>query len=169
MPSVVFAADYIKEGGIPAKCRNRHESYSNTDAAGHSDKRCRGADHRLSSDVYCSTAREGGLSARRNKRRVRRCRYINATSACVRSTHQLKRRLDLPPSLGLFALAPLFQGASLLSGLDNGFVAVGIEQLAGVVVDVDFLHSHGIMLLFHRAAATADGTAHAGTSEPFPK
>jgi len=45
----------------------------------------------------------------------------------MRSAHQLKRRLDVPPSFGLFPLALLFQGASLLSGLDNGFVAAGLE------------------------------------------
>src|SRR5512132_141044 len=78
-----------------------------------------------------------------------------AGSAHVRATHQLQRRFDLPPSLGLFALALLFQGGGLLRGLDNGPVAVGVEQLPCVVVDIYFLHSHGVMLLFsarsHRA------------------
>jgi len=45
----------------------------------------------------------------------------------VRSTHQLERGLDLPPGFSLFALTLLFQGASLLSGLDNGFVAPGLK------------------------------------------
>src|SRR5262249_57531045 len=116
MPSAAFAANYIKEGGIPAKCRNRHETFSNADAAGRLVERCRGADHPLSSDLYCSAAREGGLSARRNeRRRARRCRHIGATSACVRSTHQLERGLDLPPGFSLFALALLFHAPSLFT------------------------------------------------------
>ena len=28
MPSAAFAANYINEGGIPAKCRSRHETYN---------------------------------------------------------------------------------------------------------------------------------------------
>jgi hypothetical protein len=80
---------------------------------------------------------------------------VAATSAFVGAAHQLQRRFNVPPSLGLFGLALLFQCASLLSGLDDGLIAVSIQQLPRVVVNVDFLHSHGVMLLFsersHRA------------------
>jgi hypothetical protein len=41
----------------------------------------------------------------------------------------------------------LFEGSSLLSGLGDGLVAMRFQQLPGVVVDFDFLHSHGVMLL----------------------
>jgi hypothetical protein len=108
--------------------------------------------------LSCAAGTNRRPSARRGKRgRARRCLGAGAPSACARSAHQLKRRFDVPPSFSLFALALLFQGASLLSGLDNGFVAAGLQQLARVLVDVDFLHSHDIVLLFVRAAATADG------------
>jgi hypothetical protein len=34
------------------------------------------------------------------------------------------------------------------SGLGNGLVTVCFQQLPRVVLDFDFLHSHGVMLLF---------------------
>ena len=47
------------------------------------------------------------------------------------------------------SLWPCFsRAASLLSGLGDGLVAMRFQQLPGVVVDFDFLHSHGVMLLF---------------------
>jgi hypothetical protein len=78
-----------------------------------------------------------------------------AASACVRPAHQLQGRLDVPPGFGLFALALLFEGTSLLRGLGNGLVAVCFQQLPRVVLDFDFLHSHGVMLLFFGATGTA--------------
>jgi hypothetical protein len=78
-----------------------------------------------------------------------------AGSACVRPAHQLQGRLDVPPGFGLLALALLFAGTSLLRGLGNGLVAVCFQQLPRVILDFDFLHSHGVMLLFFGATGTA--------------
>ena len=69
-------------------------------------------------------------------------------SAFVRPAHQLQGIFDVPPSLGLLAVALLLEGTSFLSGLGNGLVAVRVQQLPRVVLDFDFLHSHGVMLLF---------------------
>src|SRR5499426_1846485 len=66
-----------------------------------------------------------------------------ATSAFVRSAHCLQGRFDVPPRIGLFACALLFAGTSFLRGLGNGLVTVCFQELPGIVVDVDFLHSHG--------------------------
>src|SRR5262249_37037598 len=66
-----------------------------------------------------------------------------ATSAFVRSAHRLQGRFDVPPSIGLFACALLFEGTGFLRGLGNGFVTVCFQELPGIVVDVDFFHSHG--------------------------
>src|SRR5206468_22313 len=82
---------------------------------------------------------EGGVAGKR---------YV---STFVRPAHQLQGRFDVPPNLGLLVIALIFEGASLLSGLDNGLVAVRFQQLPGVVLDFDFLHSHGVMLLFFSA------------------
>src|SRR5260370_32752044 len=75
-------------------------------------------------------------------------RYV---STFVRAAHQLQGGFDVPPNLGLLVIALIFQGTSLLSGLDNGLVAVRFQQLPGVVLDFDFLHSHGVMLLLFGA------------------
>jgi hypothetical protein len=79
-----------------------------------------------------------------------------AASAFVRPTHQLEGRFDVPPGFGLLAVALLFERRGLLSGLGNGPVAVRFQQLPRVVVNVDFLHSHGVMLLSFIATGHAD-------------
>jgi len=48
-------------------------------------------------------------------------------SADVRTAHQLERRFDMPPSFGLLVFTLLFVGTSLLSGLNNCFVAVRFQ------------------------------------------
>src|SRR5262249_34184753 len=68
-----------------------------------------------------------------------------AASAFVRPAHQHKGGFDMPPGFGLFAFTLLFEATSLLSGLGKRLVAVGFKELPGVVVDVDFLHSHGVI------------------------
>src|SRR5262245_40111231 len=86
--------------------------------------------------------------------KVRRARA--ATSAHVRPAHQFEGRLDVPPGFGFFVLALLFQHTRFLRGLGHGLVAVCLQQLPGVVVDFDFLHSHGVMLLSSNATGTAE-------------
>jgi hypothetical protein len=60
----------------------------------------------------------------------------------------------MPPRFGLVVFTFFFEGESPLSGLGNGAVAVRFQQLPGVVMNVDFLHRHGVMLLFFGATAT---------------
>jgi len=43
---------------------------------------------------------------------------------------------------------PLFERESPLSSLGDGLVAMRFQQLPGEVMNVDFLHQHGVMLLF---------------------
>ncbi len=76
-----------------------------------------------------------------------------AGSTFVRPENRLQRCLDMPPSFGLLAFTFLFEGDSLLSGLGNGPVAVRFQHLPSVVMNVDFLHHHGVMLLFFGATA----------------
>jgi hypothetical protein len=78
-------------------------------------------------------------------------RPLAAGSTFVRPAHRLQRCFDMPPSCGLLVLTFLFEGESPLSGLGNGPVAVRFQQLPGVVVNVGFLHQHGVMLLFFGA------------------
>ena len=91
-------------------------------------------------------------------------RPLAAGSAFVRPAHRLQRCLDMPPRFGLVVFTFFFEGESPLSGLGNGAVAVRFQQLPGVVMNVDFLHRHGVMLLFfgatrqqHRAIRRAQG------------
>src|SRR5262245_48956716 len=51
----------------------------------------------------------------------------------------------MPPGFGLLAVALLFEGRSFLRSLGDGLVAVRFQQLPGVVLDFDFLHSHGVI------------------------
>src|SRR5262249_46991875 len=74
-------------------------------------------------------------------------RYSAGSSALARPLHQLQGRFDAPPCFGLFLFASLFAGTSLLRGFSDGLVTVRFEQLPRIVLDVDFLHSHGVMLL----------------------
>src|SRR5436190_1605693 len=74
------------------------------------------------------------------------------SSAHVRAAHQLQCRFDVPPGFGLFVLTLLLQGTCFLSGLGHGLVAVRLQQPTRVVLDFDFLHSHGVMLLSSSAA-----------------
>src|SRR5262245_45253948 len=61
----------------------------------------------------------------------------------------------MPPGFGFFVLALLFQSTRFLRGLGHGLVAVCLQQLPGVVLNFDFLHSHGVMLLSTDATGTA--------------
>src|SRR5262245_38047352 len=88
--------------------------------------------------------------------RARSARPRAATSAHVRPAHQFQGRLDMPPGFGFFVLALLFKSTRLLRGLGHGLVAVCLQQLPGVVLDFDFLHSHGVMLLSSNATGTAE-------------
>jgi hypothetical protein len=75
-------------------------------------------------------------------------RSAAVNSTFVRPAHQPHGCFDVPPSLGLLALALLLEVASLLSGFGYGLVTVSFQQLPRIVLDFDFLHSHGVMLLF---------------------
>jgi hypothetical protein len=74
----------------------------------------------------------------------------NVSSACVRPAHQPHRRFDAPPGFGLLAVALLFAGTSSFRGFRNGFVAVRLQELPRILVNLGFLHSHGVILLIHR-------------------
>jgi hypothetical protein len=74
-----------------------------------------------------------------------------ATLAYVRAAHQLQHCFDVPPSFGFLVPAFLFEGTSLLRGLDNCQVTMRLQQLPRVVLDFDFSHFHGIPLLFFAA------------------
>src|SRR5215472_10070629 len=80
-------------------------------------------------------------------RRVRRAAF----SALVRTAHQLERRLDVPPGLGLFIVALRFEAGRLLRGFGDRLVTVRFQELTRVVLDFDFPHYHG-NLLFCSAA-----------------
>jgi hypothetical protein len=68
------------------------------------------------------------------------CRSARPTSTLVWPAHQLERGLDSPPGPGIFAVTLLFERTGLLSGLGNRLGAMRIEQLAGIIVNVRFLH-----------------------------
>src|SRR5262249_28759988 len=74
-------------------------------------------------------------------------------SACVRAAHHLDGGFDMPPGLGLLPIALLFEGRCFLRGLGDGLVAVRFQQLPGVVLDFDFVHSHGVI-----SSSACDGT-----------
>jgi len=52
------------------------------------------------------------------------CHLVTEISAYMCPAHQLQRRFDPSPSIGLFAFALHFEAASFLSGFDKGFVTV---------------------------------------------
>jgi len=80
--------------------------------------------------------------------------HLAAGSTFVRPAHHLQRCLNMPPSFGLLLIPLLFERESPLSSLGNGRVAVRFQQLPGEVMNVDFLHQHGVMLLFVGATVT---------------
>src|SRR5262245_11699127 len=88
---------------------------------------------------------------RRSGAATLRCQQIllpvGRYSAFVRPAHQLERRFDVPPSFGLFACALLFVVTSFLRSLGNGLLAMCLQELPGVVVDIDFVHPHGAISL----------------------
>jgi hypothetical protein len=51
----------------------------------------------------------------------------------VRPTHQLERRFDLPPSLGLFVISFFFERSSFFGSYDDGFITARFQQLLGVL------------------------------------
>jgi hypothetical protein len=68
-------------------------------------------------------------------------------SAQVRAAHQLQGGLDVSPGFSLFPLALFLVGVSPLSGLDDRHLPMGLQQLARVIVDVDFSDPHDAVLL----------------------
>jgi len=68
-------------------------------------------------------------------------------SAQVRATHLLQGGLDVSPGFSLFPLTLFLAGASPLSGLNDGHVPMGLQQLARVIVDFDFSDPHDVVLL----------------------
>jgi hypothetical protein len=67
---------------------------------------------------------------------------IAATSACVRPSHQLQGCFDSSPSFSFFRLTLLLKGSSLLSGLNDRHLAMGIKELSGIVMNLDLSHPH---------------------------
>jgi hypothetical protein len=70
-----------------------------------------------------------------------------ATSAYVRPSHLLQGCFDTSPRFGFFRLTLLLEVSSLLSGLDDCHLAMGLKQLSGIVMDVDLTHPHDAVLL----------------------
>jgi hypothetical protein len=79
----------------------------------------------------------------RAQRRPKNFYLPTAISARVRATHQLQGCFHVSPGFGLLRLALLFAGASLLSGLDNCLLPMGLKQLSRIILDFDFSHPHG--------------------------
>jgi hypothetical protein len=67
---------------------------------------------------------------------------IAATSAYVRSSHHLQGCFDTSPSFRIFRLTLLLEAPSLLSGLNDRHLAMGLKQLSGIVVNLDLFHPH---------------------------
>jgi hypothetical protein len=63
------------------------------------------------------------------------------------SPHQLQGCFNTSPSFGLFRLTVLLEAASLLSGLDDRHLAMGLKQLSGIVMDFNLSHPHDAVLL----------------------
>ena len=61
----------------------------------------------------------------------------------------------MPPNLGIFFFAFHFESASFLRGLDDCLGTMCFQELSRVVMDVDFVDSHGVMLLFCASEHTA--------------
>src|SRR5207249_826176 len=74
-------------------------------------------------------------------------RPTTATSARVRAAHQLQGCFNVSPGFSLLRLTLLFAGASLLSGLNNCHLPMGLKQLSGIILDFDFSHPHDAVLL----------------------
>jgi hypothetical protein len=55
----------------------------------------------------------------------------------MRSAHELQDRFDVSPSFGLFRVTLLLATARALSGLNNSPVAIGLKELAGIIIDFD--------------------------------
>jgi hypothetical protein len=68
-------------------------------------------------------------------------------SAYVRPSHQLQGCFDTPPSFSFFRLTVLLGTASLLSGLNNRHLAMGLKQLSRIVMNFDLSHPHDAVLL----------------------
>jgi hypothetical protein len=47
--------------------------------------------------------------------------------------HQLERRFDLPPSLGLFVISFFFERSSFFGSYDDGFITARFQQMLGVL------------------------------------
>jgi len=82
------------------------------------------------------------------QRRPAKSLYLpTAISARVRAAHQLHGCFHVSPGFSLFCLTHLFAGASLLSGLNNCHLPMGLKQLSRIILDFDFSHPHGAILL----------------------
>ena len=69
-----------------------------------------------------------------------RCGSARRYSAYVRPPHQLQRCFDVSPRFSFFRFTLLLEVSSLLGGLNDCHLAMGLKQLSGVVMDVDLTH-----------------------------
>ena len=78
-----------------------------------------------------------------------KCRFGSARrySAYVRPSHLLQGCFDTSPGFGFFRFTLLLEVSSLLGGLNDCHLAMGLKQLSGIVMDVDLTHPHDAVLL----------------------
>jgi hypothetical protein len=53
----------------------------------------------------------------------------------------------MSPRFGFFRFTLLLEISSLLSGLNDCHLAMGLKQLSGIVMNVDLIHPHDAVLL----------------------
>jgi hypothetical protein len=65
----------------------------------------------------------------------------------VRPSHLLQGCFDTSPGFRFFRFTLLLEVSSLLGGLNDCHLAMGLKQLSGIVMDVDLTHPHDAVLL----------------------